>query len=823
MLLASYQSINLIYSQVCGQGFYLFIFDYWIIVQVSGLLLKFIKSLSVEMRKRFSMKNYLNFIILLAVFSLIFMIWIVSNYNQKDKDILLNTPNGKAVIRFDSHGVPHVSSETSDLAVFFGLGYVHAKDRFWQMEFQRHVVKGTLSEIFGEATIPQDKFLRTWGFYRSASNDWNTLDEKTKAIINSYTAGINEFLKNDNLPIELILLRYKPQEWTNIDSIAWGKIVAWQLQNSWQDKIENYCLRETYGQSIASLIKPPYPQDAPTTLSTQNLISSGLLNKSFKQVGNTTTLVKTVIPNISNIHKQLSHTANIYNISGKGSNNWVISGKFTKSGRPILANDIHLELSAPTLWYLTELDGPKLHVRGASIPGLPSIITGRNAHIAWGITSTGVDTQDIYIVSNIEPIKSIKEAIYVKNSDMVQHEIKISPVGPIINDIIEESSSNLPDKIAVKWTALQPGDTTIQSFLEINYAKNWKEFKEALKSYIAPSLNFVYADNQNNIGYYLPGLIPIRNGWNGKFPIPLDKKHQWEGFIPFEDLPHVYNPQEGIIVSANNKCVPDSYPYELTYRWVESPYRILRLLDLLKNQNHDLVLESMIHIQTDTKNSLWKEMKPIMLQTLPLDSISQKALGILKNWDGDLAVNSIGATIFSFWFQEIKKMQPTPTIELLNLTSTLFIVNQLIHNGEFCKINNANNCKQYLSLTLQTAMQKLIERLGKNEKNWQWGKVHSSTFKALGIGEIKWLSWIWNRSISTPGDSYTVNVGTYNDHFDQIGGATYRQLIDLSDFENSYYIQALGQSGNPLSKHYDDLMNMWQKGQYIKMKNITNQ
>lgn len=687
------------------------------------------------------------------------------------------------------------------------------------MEFQRHVVKGTLSEMFGEATISQDKFLRTWGFYRSASNDWNKFDEKTKAIINSYTAGVNEFLRNNNLPIELILLRYKPQEWTNIDSIAWGKIIAWQLQNSWQDKIENYCLSKTYGQLSISLFKPPYPQDAPTTLSIQNLINTGLLTRSFKYVNKNDEFANFNFPDISAVYKQLNRTSNTHNIPGKGSNNWVISGRFTKSGRPILANDIHLELSAPVLWYLAELKGPVLHVVGASIPGVPSIIAGRNSYIAWGITNAGLDAQDIYIVPNTDQIKIIKEDIYVKDSEAIQYEVKISSVGPIINDIIE--SRDLQDKVAVKWTALQPGDTTIQSFLKINYAQNWQQFKEALQDYVAPSLNFVYADNQNNIGYYLPGLIPIRNGWDGKFPVPLDKKHQWEGFIPFEYLPHVYNPSEGIIISANNKCVPDIYPYQLTYHWIEMPYRILRLSDLLKKHNANLDLGKMIEIQTDTKNHLWTDMKPIMLQTFPLDPASQKALDILKKWDGDLTLNSIGATIFSFWFQEIKKLQPVPSIELLNLTNPLFIINQLTSDGKFCKLNNANNCKEYLSLTLQTAMRNLIERLGKKENNWQWGKIHFSTFRALGFGETKWLSWIWNQSIPTPGDSYTINVGAYNESFEQIAGATYRQLIDLIDFENSYYIQALGQSGNPLNKHYDDLMNMWKQGQYVRMQNAN--
>jgi len=694
---------------------------------------------------------------------------------------------GEVTITRDRYGIPHIVATSSDLDAFYALGYVHAQDRLWQMEFQRHVVQGTLSELFGSATVKQDEYLRTWGFYRAAKTSYDALSPQSKAIVQSYTDGVNAFLSQKHYPLQMLILSDHPKPWTNVDSIAWQKMLAWDLQSAWKFKLKNYLVARKLGESQVPILFPAYPQNGTTILSDADLKESGIYSAN-----------------------QISAFFNSENAHNKGSNNWVLSGKWTTSGHPMLANDPHLGLQAPALWYLAEIKGPTLHVMGATLPGVPCVVIGHNDHIAWGVTNVNPDVQDLYILNDETPVHVINEVIKVRGKADIDYPVKISDQGPVISQVTDAGQINR--LVALKWTALMPNDTTAQSMIEINYAKNWTEFTQALKSFVSPSQNFVYADTQGNIGYYVPGLIPIRH-WNSAFPVPDDKDHQWSGYIPFNQLPHVLNPPEGYIVSANNRVVSAHYPYALTFRWNDPDYRAKRIIELL-HADRPLDTSKMENIQLDTYSLLWRDMAPILLKTKPLDQNSEEALNILKDWSGDSNITSAQKTIFAYWYRELEKMMPQFVREQSKYPEPLFIQQQLASSGPYCQ-----NCSDFLSQSLQTAMKNLTQDLGNNPHAWEWGNVHHAVFSELGLGTVKILGSLWNRSISTPGGLFTVNVGTYDlDSFTQTDGASYREVLDVGDWANSQYIQTLGQSENIFSRNYDDLMPKWRDGKYVPIR-----
>lgn len=720
---------------------------------------------------------------------------------------------GRVTVYRDPYGIPHIRAYKSDADAYFALGYLHAQDRLWQMIFQKHVARGTLSELFGKKTIKQDEYLRTWGFYRAAKQAWRSLNPATQKMISAYTAGVNAFIRQKNYPLQFSLIHYQPKPWTNIDSIVWQKLLAWDLQNSWKEKIKNYILLQKYDLYGINYFRPPYPKNAPTILSAADLKQSGLtLQKIAAQKP-----VRHLLADLSSLRNQVSFSNKIQkslgfeDAPGKGSNNWVVSGKMTKSGKPLLANDPHLSLQAPALWYLAELKAPGFHVYGATIPGLPGVILGHNDHIAWAVTNGDPDTQELYVLPKHAKLKVLHETIHVKGARAVHFPVYISQYGPVISSV-DPHAKHFGLKLAIKWPALMPGDTTLQAFEMLSYAKNWKGFVNAMRYFVAPTQNFLYADTAGNIGYYYPGKIPLRDGWDSAVPVPADQAHQWMGYIPFKNLPHVYNPPEGYIISANNKPVPDSYPYRLNFRWKTVPYRAERIKQLLLHHGK-LTEKSFESMQLDTKSLFWEDIKPVLLRVIPLDKESRIAKSLLQSWHGEMARDSVQATIFEYWVKQLAVLIPKEIqfggrwLEPLYLKRILALPQK----------------QAFLGQSLSRAMAALVKSQGQAEKNWQWGNVHHAVFNELGVGKAKSVAWIWRRSIPSPGGDYTIDVGTFDPAtWAQIVGPSYRDIIDLGDLQNSEYMQTLGQSGSPISDNYSDMMPMWRNGRYIKMQDLTS-
>lgn len=732
--------------------------------------------------------------------------------NKNNHRIILNAPHGQVTIERDQYDVPHIVSKKNDDDVFFALGYIHAKDRLWQMEFQRRVVTGTLSELFGNTTLTQDKYLRTWGFYIAAKQSWAALDDQTKKIVHAYTQGINHYLATQSLPLPFILLNFKPKPWDDIDAIAWQKMMAWNLETSWDRKIKNALLVNHLNADKIDVFYPPYPSSSPTILSNRDLAITQLTRDTIfhKQPitgvdKNANTWVKQT-SDYQTIRRELGFTDD----HGKGSNAWVVSGKFTRTGKPILANDVHLPLTSPSLFYLVELKGPTLHVTGATIAGTPLVAIGHNDHIAWGVTHSYVDTQDLYIENDSTKFEERSEIINIKGSKPLTLIVKVSKHGPIISRV--SSAGKVSALVAIKWPALFANDTTITSFTKLNYARNWNEFVAALNYYVTPPQNFLYADVEGNIGYYLPGKIPVRSGWDGRLPVSPNHPLEWAGYIPFEQLPHSYNPPEGFITAANNKIVSNTYPYPLSFRWNVPPFRIQRILSEINAKPVDM--EATKQLQNDVISNIWLLLRPQLLATIPFNENSKNALEILKQWNGSFDINSVGASIFAYWYQAM--LQPSSEYDQPLTFDPLFIVQALKSNQCYLNFTTSIRCDQFLTNTLEKAMIKLRNEHGNDASKWTWGMIHKVKFQAFAIGKSRMLGWIWNREAPAPGGDYTVNVGTYDPiTMTQTIGAAYRQIIDLSNFNNSLYVIPLGEIDNPFSLHYNNQMPRWLKGGYI--------
>lgn len=692
---------------------------------------------------------------------------------------------GAVDIYRDENGVPHITAYANDDDAYFALGFVHAQDRFWQMEFQRRVVKGRLSELFGSKTVDADKYLRTLGFYRAAESAFNAYDQRTQHIIESYTAGVNAFIKLGKMPLEVSLLHDSIEPWTVIDSIAWQKMMAWNLQqHSWLNKIDYQWVKDHYGSIQVERFFPDYAK--PTKQIEMAVNHDGITHD--KQSAIDAALGENTLP-------------------GKGSNGWVVSGSRTASQKPLLANDIHLSFSAPMIWYLVEMRGPTLHVTGASIPGMPGIATGHNDDISWGVTSGYNDAADLMMVNAASKLQTHEEIINVRFGKPVKLTVNVSEDGPIINDVIPNLKSD-NRKIALKWPALLPGDTTIQSFIEINYAKNWDQFVAALKNYVTPTQAFIYADTQGNTGFYYPGRLPIRKQHNAYFELMAEENRN-QSFIPFEQLPHQFNPASGEIVVANYNVVDQNYPYSLNDRWPVPPYRVNRIKALLQNKN-SLTVNDMIAVQADNLSTIWLKLKPLLLTVKAQNATSKKILEILTQWDGHADVNSKAATLFAYWVNAYNDLIPEPIRQPDKVIDSYIVYSYL----------------QSAPLAAQKGFDQMvasvIATLGNDSEKWNWGRVHQADFPALGLGRIKLLGLFLNRSIETPGSTYTVNAGTYDARtLHHMNGASYRQIIDLADLDNSLFMIPMGQSGNPFSNHYDDLLQKWVDMQYIKIKSMA--
>ncbi len=749
------------------------------------------------------------------------------------------------VIR-DNDAVPHIYAQNKRDALF-GLGYIHAQDRLWQMDSTLRLARGSLSELFGKRTLRLDRYMRTLGIYRTASESWQRLPASTQEAVLSYVAGINACIaqRKYRLLPEFFLLRAKPQHWSGPDVLALMKVVSLELSGNAEIEVLYHEVVAEIGREKARKLFPPYPADGPLIVSEEatahwrraetSATSASMASQSttpttawqretFAQLGEMQTEIREMLG------KDVSFPSDL------GSNSWVVDGTKSSTAKPLLACDPHLGITAPSLWYLAHLEAGDFAVAGATIPGLPAVVIGRNKEIAWGMSNMNADVQDLYyekvdagrqkaaFKNQWEEIETHQELIKVRGRREVTHLVRRTRHGPILTDAFEAGRFSEEQPLALSWSALSQDDTTIMASLQLNEARNWDEFKQALSHHKTPPLNFIYADIAGNIGYHAAGLIPLKAAHQD--PLPLEGwsgEHEWQGWIPFNELPHTFNPPEHFIVSANQKPAPDSYPYFLGSEW-SSVYRAQAIKSLLEREG-TFTLADFARMQANTVSGFACSLLPSLLELVTShNQIERQALELLQGWDKDMRGDSAAAAICGVWMSLLRHeivaaLLPPPLARRYEwrfqyssrVLSEVFLdpAQTLLSPGERAGISQR---------TFRLAVHKVAARLGSNVNTWRWDRLHRLQVHHSTFGQIPLVRHFFSRSTPSAGDWGTINVGPIDEDLCQYAGAGYRQLIELGSLENDQFLHVLGQSGHPLSPHYADYLDDWQQGRYRPLR-----
>jgi penicillin G amidase len=743
----------------------------------------------------------------------------------------------------DTDGVPHIYAQ-SKRDVLFGLGYVHAQDRLWEMEIWRRITQGRFAELFGEIAVGGDRFLRALGLQRAAKSVWPTLPEKTQQEIEAYIAGINAVVQArrfGELPPEFAILGLTPEPWTVTDAIAWGKIFALDLASNGSSELFADELVRIVGAERMQQLMPGYPAGKISIVDRRGFGAdyAGLIEAQRRLV-------------------QLVGVGGPHG-GAKGSNAWVVDGTKSATGKPVLANDPHLTMALPG-WYQAHLSAGDFDVAGATIPGIPIVAIGRNQHIAWGFTGLGVDVEDFFrerldpsgrfaeFRGQWEPIEIITETIKVKNRPDIRQEIRITRHGPLMSDVFNAGDQNLPARVrptmpleplAMRWVGIEPGDTSALAFMNLNEARSWDEFTDALRHLVAPALNVLYADVEGNIGYHAAGKIPVRAS-DGVSMVPVEGwtgEHEWVGWVPFEALPLAYNPPEHLIVTANNRPIPDDYPYFLGREWYPH-YRAERIHELL-GAHERLTIADHMAIQNDTVSLQARELLPHLLPLLaPRDDLERRAAELLKGWNYDTRGDSAAAAIYEAWLimllREAVEDELGSERNMLryaeNYTFTSRFLADLFvrppsNSGASAATPDQAERATIARQAFRRALALLKFRLGGDPAHWRWDRLHRAKIFHVPFEDVPILKKIFSRSVPRGGDWSTVNMGAYGgpfrpiqdramDDFEQRFGPSYRTIIDLSRLEGACFIETVGQCGHFLSRHYDDYLEDWVSGRY---------
>lgn len=778
----------------------------------------------------------------------------------------------------DAMGVPSVyASNLHDL--FFAQGYIHAQERFWQMDFWRHVGSGRLSEMFGKSQLATDEFLRTMGWREVAEQEYEQLSPQSKAILEAYTEGVNAYIADrqpTELSLEYLILKgilnrgYQIAPWTPVDSLVWGKAMAWDLRGNIGAEIERAVLLAHLTPEQVGTLFPPYPKDEPTIV-TQPFSGASSGSEGSPPLAAARDLPAsawlTVADRFRAVDALIGETG-----MGVGSNSWVVSGALTDTGKPYLANDPHLGIQMPSIWFQMSLHCQPVNaacpfsVGGFSFAGVPGIVIGHNDRIAWGFTNVGPDVMDLFIekVNPDNPMQyeykgkwvnfeTRQETINVAGGEPVTITVRISRHGPIISDTYGPLKDNIdPEKhpeatpfkdragislpehyaIALAWTALSPS-TPFASIWGMDTAQNWEEFRAAALKFYVPAQNLVYADVDGNIGYQMPGLIPIRKAGDGRLPVPgWTGDYDWVGYVPFEELPYAFNPPEGYIVTANNRVPPWNYPYLITTDWTYG-FRAERIIEMLKEAPGKIDKTTLESMQFDAYSTNAARQVHILLG-LPMKDADLAAVRdrFLKNWDNRYDANSQSAAVFAYFWQNLlldtfkddlpKAYWPTGGERWMEVMRNL---DDDPHNFFWDdKATPAVESRDDIFLRAwQETVAQMRAKYGQDMAKWpRWGDLHVAVFRNQTLGEsgIGPIEAMFNRGpVRTTGSKGLVNATGWKvgHSFEVYWLPSMRMIVDLSNLDASLTVHTTGESGHAYHPHYDDMMTLWAGGKYYPM------
>jgi len=723
-------------------------------------------------------------------------------------DGVLALPGLTADVRItrDAYGIPTIHAANEHDADF-ALGFLHAQDRLFAMDMMRRYGAGRLSEVFGRHTLALDRTMRTLGLYRAAEAQYRFLSPPVRAALDAYAAGVNAFLatRRGALPPEYYLLGITPAPWRPADSLVWGKIMDLQLTGNYRWELLRARLLRQVSPAALAVLFPTYPTVAPA--------ASGNIRALYRRLP------------LDRLYALLP--------PGTGpqaaSNNWVLDGAHSQSGKPLLANDPHLDFSAPGVWYLARIVTPTTKLAGVTAPGTPFMIIGHNARIAWGYTTTGGDVEDLFIEKpdpadpsrylapgGPRPFITRTERIGIHDAAPVTITVRATRHGPIISDLADGKSGEM---LALQTTWLGADDRTPQALWEMSHAGDWMSFRAALKDWVAPQQNIVYADVDGHIGFAAPARIPIRASGDGSLPEPgWTGKYDWIGTVPFDALPSAYDPPSGRIVTANNKIVPDDYPYLITRDW-EPPYRaerINQLLDAVPRQSP----AASAAIQADDLSLPAQRLLPLMLRIVPSDPGSRDAVALLGRWNFRMDRTKPEPLIYTAWLRAFERVVLAPRL------GPYFHDYWGLQPGVTRRILTAHpnwcvpSCAEALTTALREALAGLRRRYGADMAQWRWGEAHRATFRSGFWSHVPVIA-DWTRlAIPADGGDFTVNAAVMDvrseaSPFRDRHGPTLRMIVDLARPDDARFMITPGQSGNPMSPHWGDLMRQWRDGDYV--------
>ncbi|WP_128895656.1 penicillin acylase family protein [Longirhabdus pacifica] len=722
----------------------------------------------------------------------------------------------------DERGVPHIEARShGDL--FQAQGYITAQDRLWQMDMTRRLASGRLSEVLGRSMLQSDRLYRKLQLKQAAEQSLTQYEEETMNILLRYAEGVNRYIEQaiqeQCLPIEFLILDYQPEPWSVVDTFVMGKLLSFSLAENFKSEAYRYELRKIVGDKLAQSLWPTYPDEGFITVG----------NKKNKK--NKCSHTFDMLPDESKLHmKEL-----FMMLSGKeekqGSNGWVLSGQRTKSGKPLLANDPHIDMQTPATWYQTHLSRvdhqEKFHVIGVTLPGVPGIVLGHNDHIAWGVTNAIADAQDLYIEQlhpeddhkvryqgEWECITCKQEIIKIKGEEDEHIELKMTRHGPIlIEDKKKEMTDDVRYGLALKWTAYEESKE-IAAFLNMNTAVDWETFKQSIEHIYSPAMNVLFASNDGTIAMKTVGLIPIREKGDGLLPVPgWTEQYEWKGYVPFHELPEIVNPKDGVIVNANNKIVDDHYPHHITHAW-ESPYRAQRIYDELL-QHDEWTVENTQQLQVDQKNLHAEKILPLLLKRVEKNEIPNQIMPILQHWNCVDDKDQAAPLLFQLWYSKIKQNIFQPLMgEVLYpwMVESTHVLDSMIVEASLGKENDwlkqSGGLTSIVTKSLAETCDQIKKLQGDNPDNWRWGKFHRLAF-FHPLHEV--MDQI-GMNVPTPmveagGSKTTVGLMGNNAEGWIQYSAPWRIVIDLDDIHHQAFdILTPGQSGHMASPFYQDQM-----------------
>lgn len=803
------------------------------------------------LKRKSSLTKFLRYLIVALILLFICLVILAVSYWVSAKSnlsgIIISAGLGQTVqIQFDENDVPHVKAK-SQRDAYYTLGFLHATERSWQLEISRRLASGRLSEILGERTVSLDRFIRTLGIKQAAEKQFERYPAEIKQLVQAYADGVNAGNQALGwaLPIEYFLTGSKPGYWSAADSVAWSLMMALDLGDNWQKELFRLELSQYLSTADIWQVMPPYPGTNPVSN-----IDFAKLYREHQVFRPTQSKVQTSRDREPYL---LKHADTVGWLSdqqeGLGSNNWVLTGKKTISGKPLLANDPHLGLSAPSTWYFAHLEAPGLNVIGATLPGVPAIVLGRTDKIAWGFTNTGPDVQDLYL-EKIDPTNpnqyigpegpisflAREEIIQIKDKPPLRFVVKQSRHGPIISDSHARAKKVIDTDryaLALRWTALDVENQTLLGGILMNRADSIDSFKNALRHHYAPMQTVAIADVQGNIALQVAGVAPRRQLHQGLYGVApalgWERQFDWTAYIPFEQLPSFFNPTAEWLASANQEIISASNPNPLTGDW-DLPFRYDRIATMIgEKDQHDRT--SMQAMQGDVLSLGAQALLPLFKNARSGHALQSSIQPAIDGFNGTMSTDSVSALVFNAWVDQLtrilfSRLGDSFTEEYGRRSFRAALIEQTTNpNSPWCDVHTTaeqENCQGAANLALQRALNDLSQRYGKSSTDWRWGTAHHAVSEHRPFKNIPFLAEFFNVSISFPGDAFTVNVGrpvlnNPKTPFQANHAPSLRAIYDLNDPEQSVFMFPTGQSGWVQSQRYRNLSAAWASNQFIPL------